>query len=192
MRIPNAEYTERPWRIHEFTRDFEVEDVWALPTPGRRDELARFVRGFTSGDDEENSGFVIRNLFRIRWRLGRLCGWDKESEGLGHRVRTVRDRLPEDLRAGPRGPDFASVPFTAVYQTETEYVAELANRTVHTLMHIGWVPDGKGTYHAQMTSLWKPNGFLGHAYRTGGKPLRRVFVYPQLIRAIGRNWPQYA
>ncbi|UQA90604.1 DUF2867 domain-containing protein [Streptomyces halobius] len=191
MRIPNAEYTDRPWRIHEFTQDFEVEDVWALPTPGGPDELARFVRGFTADDDEENSRFIIRNLFRLRWTLGRLLGWDKESQGLGHRVQTIRGRLPADLRDGPRGPDFESVPFIAVYQTDTEYVAELANRMVHTLMHIGWVPDQKGMYYAQMTSLWKPNGLLGHAYRTGGKPFRRVLVYPQLLRAIGKNWPQY-
>ena len=34
MRLPNTAHTSRPWRIHEFARDFRLEDVWALPTPG--------------------------------------------------------------------------------------------------------------------------------------------------------------
>jgi hypothetical protein len=32
MKISNAEHTSRPWRIHELTRDFRLEDVWELPT----------------------------------------------------------------------------------------------------------------------------------------------------------------
>ena len=34
MRLPDAAHTDRPWRIHEVARDFRLEDVWALPTPG--------------------------------------------------------------------------------------------------------------------------------------------------------------
>jgi hypothetical protein len=33
MRLPNTAQISRPWRIHELTRDFWLEDVWALPTP---------------------------------------------------------------------------------------------------------------------------------------------------------------
>jgi hypothetical protein len=32
MRLPNSAHTSRPWRIHEFTRDFRLEDVWAALT----------------------------------------------------------------------------------------------------------------------------------------------------------------
>jgi hypothetical protein len=28
MRLPNSAHTSRPWRIHELTRDFRLEDVW--------------------------------------------------------------------------------------------------------------------------------------------------------------------
>jgi uncharacterized protein DUF2867 len=34
VRLPNSAHTSRPWRIHELTHDFRLEDVWALPTPG--------------------------------------------------------------------------------------------------------------------------------------------------------------
>jgi hypothetical protein len=66
MRLPRSAHTSRPWRIHEFTGDFELEDVWELPTPGGPDDL-------------------------------------------------------------------------------DEWVSEIANKTVHSLMHIGWVPDDSAT-----------------------------------------------
>ena len=36
MRLPNSAHESRPWRIREIAPDFILEDVWALPTPGRR------------------------------------------------------------------------------------------------------------------------------------------------------------
>lgn len=192
MRLPDSNYTDRPWRLHEIAADFTVEDVWALPTPGGPHELDRFVRGFTAAEEDE-SGIVYRALFAIRWWIGRRMGWDRADTGLGARVSTIRDRLPHDLAEGPRGPDFATEPsFSAVYQTEREYVAELANRTVHALMHIGWVPDpAQGTHHAVMTSLVRPNGLVGRAYMTALKPIRRTLVYPSLVRSVGKQWPRY-
>jgi hypothetical protein len=35
MRLPNTAHTSQPWRIHELTRDFRLEDVWDLPGTGR-------------------------------------------------------------------------------------------------------------------------------------------------------------
>jgi hypothetical protein len=51
MRLPKTAHTSRPWRVHEFTGDFELEDVCELPTPGGRDDLARLVkhRGLSAG-----------------------------------------------------------------------------------------------------------------------------------------------
>lgn len=68
MRLPNMAHTARPWRIHAVTRDFKLEDVWALPTPGGPDDLDRLVRQFTSDDDSYLSSPVVRALFAIRWK----------------------------------------------------------------------------------------------------------------------------
>lgn len=127
-------------------------------------------------------------LFAVRWKLGELLGWDKSGAGIGARVRTLRGRLPADLREGPQGPDFRAVPFSSVYLTHDEWVAESANRTVHAVMHIGWVPNGAGGYRGQMAVLVKPNGLLGAVYMAGIKPFRYLGVYPALLRAIGRKW----
>ncbi|WFB10861.1 DUF2867 domain-containing protein [Streptomyces sp. LX-29] len=192
MRLPNSAHTSQPWRIHELASDFKVEDVWALPTPGGPDGLDELVRQMTSGDGAHNANPVVRALFAIRWRLGSLLGWDKADTGLGNRVPSLRDRLPADLREGPRGPDFRAAPFTAVYRTDNEYVAELANKTVHVLMHVGWVKDPAGGYRGQMAALVKPNGLFGTAYMAAIKPVRVAVVYPRLMRSIERRWQRQA
>jgi hypothetical protein len=144
---------------------------------------------------------VFRALFALRWKLGELFGWDKADSGVGARVHSLRERLPADLLEAPRGPDLRAVPgrtevegppvFTSVYQTHDEWLAELSNKTVHSLMHIGWVPDGAGAgYHAQMAVLAKANRWLGQAYLAAIKPFRYLLVYPMLLRAVRRQWQQ--
>ncbi|MFI6604666.1 DUF2867 domain-containing protein [Nonomuraea sp. NPDC050536] len=186
MRLPATAYTSRPWRIHEIAGDFRVEDVWALPTPGGPDDLARLVRQFAGGDGPGGFTPLTRALFAIRWKLGKLLRWDEADAGLGGRVPSLRDRLPADLREGTRGPDRGQ--FTSVYQTHDEWAAEIANKTMQGVMHIGWVPDGAGGYRGQMTVLVKPNGLLGAVYMLGIRPFRYLGVYPAMLRAIGRKW----
>src|SRR5690348_10978315 len=100
MRLPNSAHTSRPWRIHELTPDFHVEDVWALPTPGGPDDFSLLVEGIASSGDpaQSSSSWPVRTLFAIRWKVGELLGWDDPKEGLGPRTPTLRDRLPADLR----------------------------------------------------------------------------------------------
>jgi hypothetical protein len=194
MRLPRHAHAARPWRIHEIVGDFQVEDVWALPTPGGPDDLARLVDQMARGDGDRSPGAspVTRLLFAVRWKLGGLLGWDAPDTAVGARVPTLRDRLPEDLRDGTRGPDLQTVPFTSVYQTHDEWAAETANRTVHAVMHIGWVPDAAGGYRGQMAVLVKPNGRFGTAYMAAIKPFRHLVVYPALLRTIGREWQKNA
>jgi hypothetical protein len=59
-------------------------------------------------------------------------------------VPTLRDRLPADLHNAPSGPEFDALPFTSLYLLDDEWAAEIANRTMQGVMHIGWVSDGTG------------------------------------------------
>jgi hypothetical protein len=188
MKLSKAAHTSRPWRIHELTRDFRLEDVWALPTPGGPDDFPLLVRQMASGGPRLDSSGVARALWSLRWKVGKLFGWDSPEAGLGSRVPTLRDRLPADLRRVPSGPDFDALPFTSLYQLHDEWAAEIANRTVHGVMHLGWVPDGTGGYRGQMAVLVKPNGLLGSVYMGAIKPFRHLIVYPALMREIGRGW----
>jgi hypothetical protein len=192
MRLPTTAHTSRPWRIHEIAGDFRVEDVWALPTPGGPHDFPHLVRQIANGPRDgattSSPSLVYRLLFEVRWKLGRLLGWDTAGSGIGARVPTLRDRLPADLREGPRGPDVRSDPFTSLYQLHDEWAAEMANRTVHAVLHIGWVPDEAGGHRGQMAILVKPNGLFGSVYMAAIKPFRYVWVYPALLRAMGRTW----
>jgi len=188
MRLPNTAHTSRPWRIHELTRDFRLEDVWALPTPGGRDDFRWLVQAIALGDPARGPSRAARTLFAIRWKVGQLLGWDRPDAGLGSRVPTLRNRLPADLRDAPSGPDFDTLPFTSLYLIDDEWAAEIANRTVHGVMHIGWVSDGTGGYRGQMAVLVKRNGLFGAAYMAAIRPFRHVLVYPPMMRQIERGW----
>ena len=83
MRIPETEHAERPWRIHEIAADFDVEDVWALPTPGGPDDFPRLVLLAAGLDPAKSPSPVVRALFAIRWKVGELLGWDEEENAAG-------------------------------------------------------------------------------------------------------------
>ena len=188
MRLPNSAHTSQPWRIHELAPDFRLEDVWELPGAVTPDDLPRLVDVIASRDPAQDSPFVVRMLFAIRWKLGELFGWDRPDTGVGARVPTLRDRLPADLRDARSGPDFGALPFTSLYLLDNEWAAEIANKTMHGIMHIGVVPDGAGGFRAQMAVLVKPNGLIGSAYMAAIRPFRHLIVYPSMLREGEKTW----
>jgi len=146
------------------------------------------VAQFAASDPSQTLPGAAHVLWTLRSKLGERFGWDDAAGGVGFRVATLRERLPADLRDSSPGPDFDVLPFTSVFITENEWAAEAANRTMHGVIHIGWVPDGNGAYHGQMAVLVKPNGLLGRAYMAAISPFRHLIVYPRLMRAIERGW----
>lgn len=188
MMVPVSTFRAQPWRIHDLTPEFTVEDVWDLPTPGGADELPRLVAAFFDADFPQGAPLVVRGLWAARWKLGAVLGWDESGGGLGTRVATLTDRLPADLLGGSTDPGIDILPFSLVYALPAEWAAEMANRTVHAVLHLGWVRDGAGGYSGQMAVLVKPNGLLGAAYMAGIKPLRWLVVYPALLRGLERRW----
>ena len=191
MKLSASAHTSQRWRIHEFTHDFRVEDVWALPTPGGPGDFPRLVRLIASRDPARESGSAkaraARALWLIRVKAGRLLGLDRADSGLGGRVPSLRDRLPAELRDAP-ATDFAVREFTSLYQLDNEWAAEIANQTMHGVMHLGWVPDGAGGYRGQMAVLVKPNGALGAGYMAAIRPFRELIVYPAMLRWLARSW----
>jgi hypothetical protein len=188
VKLPHTAHTSRPWRIHEIAPDFRLEDVWALPTPGAADEFSILVEGFAAADPAKTASPATRALLSLRWKLGDLFGLDDPGSGFGSRVTTLRERLPADLRDAA-GPAFDGLPFTSLYLTDDEFAAEIANQTMHGILHFGWVTEGSdGRYRGQMAIYVKPNGLLGNAYMAAIKPFRYLVVYPQMLRTMERRW----
>ena len=189
-RLANSTYTERPWRIHEIAGDFTVEDMWSFRTPGAGpDDFPTMLAAMLAAGGFDRVSTLVRLLFAVRFKLGALLGWDKPTAGLGRRVASLRDRLPSDLRDAPRGADSLAPPLTPVYQLDREAVREIANRTVHSLMHLTWVQSASnGDYELQMAVLVKANGRLGRLYMAAIAPFRYLIVYPAVTRHWERAW----
>ena len=107
-----------------------------------RTTSGRLVHLIASGDPSRGSPRSVRMLWAIRWKVGEVLGWDSPDAGSG--APTLRDWLPADLRAAPSGPEFAALPFTSLYLLDDEWAAEIANRTMRGVMHVGWVPGPDG------------------------------------------------
>ncbi|NUU25505.1 MAG: DUF2867 domain-containing protein [Streptomycetaceae bacterium] len=192
MRLADTAYTDQPWRIHEITPDFRVADVWSFRTPGAGPhDFPKMLAAMRAAGGPAKQSAPVRFLFTVRWKLGALFGWDKAETGVAARVPSLRDRLPADLREASAGPESDEVPLTPVYELDTEAARELANKTVHTVMHLGWVP-AKGGHELRMAVLVKPNGTFGRLYMAAIAPFRHLVVYPALTRQWERAWREYA
>jgi hypothetical protein len=181
-RLPATAHTSQPWRIHGLAGEFRLEDVWELPCRGTEHDFPRLVALLTAQDASNSSSCATRTLFALRWKIGEVLGWDA-----GPAARALKDRLPADLRDTPT-PEFRSDTFTSLYLLEREFAAEASNRTMHGVLHVGWVPTGTGEFRGQMAVLVRPNGLFGEAYMAAIRPFRHRIVYPAMLRELERAW----
>jgi hypothetical protein len=197
MRITNAVHASQPWRIHALAPDFTLEDVWELPVGGRAGDFQGLLDLMVSADPTHGTSLPTRFLWRLRDRLGRWFGLGRISTradaapGLaipGTTETSLAGRLPEALRGTANGLTFRALPFKPLYRTDREFAAELANQTVHGLMHLGWVDAGEGRFRGQMAVYVKPRGRLGRAYMALIRPFRHWIVYPAIMRQLRREW----
>ncbi len=191
MRIKPEEHRRHDWRIQQFARDFELVDAWSMPVEGRADEFPRFVEmmaSFDPGADE--SSRMTRMLFRLRWALGRVFGWDENPKPLpipGCEETSLRDRLEPHERADS-DEQVANATFQRVYSDDREYAGEISNSTVHAVMHLGRVEIAPDQWRAQMGVYVKTRGRFGRLYMGAIAPFRHWIVYPALMRRVGRMW----
>jgi hypothetical protein len=191
MRLSNAEYAAHPWVIAQIAPDFELIDAWALPAQGGRDGFDALLKIMAGLDGADAESALTRALFRARYRLGAWFGWDDAARQLpipGCTETTLSQRLPVNLRGSATGLGLSPAGFTALYRTRNEWAAELSNGTVHAVLHLAWVEQGKDRHRGQMGVYVKPRGKLGATYMALIRPFRHLIVYPALMRQIGRAW----
>ena len=183
-RIDPETFRRQPWRVHELTADFEVEDVWWIPTPGAgQDDFAQVRAVVDKGGGIDTFGRLSRGLFAVRWWLGARLGWDRSGSGLDERVPSLRHRLPADLEAAAPGDRELLSP---VYATDDEALSEMANGTVHGLLHLGWDPGGEPGL--LVTVLTRTSGRVGAVYMRAIAPFRHLIVWPALTASWERAW----
>ncbi len=191
--IDVSQHMQHPWRAHALIPDFEIEDVWRLPTVLTADQSSALVRKtLFSGMEQLTQNGVVGLLFKFRLFLGRFFHWDSKPEtratlrpgSLRERYAKSENLMAEQLPA-PTGADFVPV-----YQLEQESLDELENKTVHAALHIGRVPLDETRYTAQLTIYVKPKGTFGRTYMAMIKPFRHWIVYPAMMRMLEKRWAQ--
>jgi hypothetical protein len=191
-RLPHSAHEAHLWRISEIADDFALLDVWALPVRGGPGDFGAFLDVMTSIDPTRSPSPAARALFRLRFALGALFGWDEAA-----RERAIPDcdetslraRLPRDLRDTASAlPRPGGGRFLPLYRTSDEWAAEISNDTVHGIMHLAWVEESAGSHRAQMAVYAKARGALGRFYMKLIGPFRHWIVYPALMRQIQRAW----
>jgi hypothetical protein len=189
MRIPNATQQAQDWRIHDLVQDFRLEDVWAYPSvTGSAADFDDLLALVTSNDPVNGDSAATRFLWRVRDLLGRWFGLGSITTPAEPADGSLLARLPNDLRGTANDIRFERLPFVSLFRTENEFAAEIINRTVHGIMHLGWVADGENRYHGQMAVYVKPNGLFGQAYMAFIKPFRYAIVYPAQEKQVQRQW----
>ncbi len=150
MRLPNTAHTSRPWRIHELAYDFRLEDVWALPTPGGPTTSPGWAELLgCAGIPRKGSSRAARAVCAIRWKIGERSVGTARTPASAPGCRRSATGCRRSCATRHPAPT-SSAHFTSLYLLDDEWAAEIANRTVHGVMHIGWVPDGTGGYRGQM------------------------------------------
>ncbi|MFF1817825.1 DUF2867 domain-containing protein [Kribbella sp. NPDC058245] len=180
-------HAETDWRIHELAGDFRVEDLWSFRTPGAGpDDFPVMLAAIRASGGLDNQPWLAKFLFAFRWKLGAVFGWDKPV--LGSRVASLRDRLPADLPAASTDLNDDRMPLIPVYELEREAAGEIANKTVHGVMHLGWVQGDDGDFELRMAVLVKPNGSFGRCYMAAIAPFRYLVIYPAMTRRWEQAW----
>lgn len=187
-RLPAIAHTSQPWRIHELAPDFELEDVWRVRTPGAgADDFATAVSVILGeGGRPSGEGRVGRFLFGLRWKLGEWFGWDRPERGLRTWSPRLADRVGE--ASAPILARSSASPLSPVYRSSHEAASELANATVHGVMHLGWVRGDDGDYELHVAVLTKPRGRAGRFYLRLITPFRLFLVWPPMIAGWERRW----
>ena len=210
MRLPVEEHLNHEWRVHSLASDFDLLDVWRFPIElDNRVSLDDFLRFMLSLQRNlADSRGATGALFRLRRVLGRLFGWDDESPASSQALpipgcveTTIRARLTDDETermdgasspVGTHADDGDESPFKPVYQRESEFLSEISNSTVHALLHLGRVSISETHWSPQMGVYVKARGRLGRFYMGLIAPFRHYIVYPAMMRAAEKRWPDYA
>jgi hypothetical protein len=186
--VSAREFERLPLRAHTFFDGVPLHDVWAIDLPRLRAgiTLTEFVRASRSRPIKPAP--VVRALLKFRFFVGRCLGWDRELEPAARETFATRltlgDRSKSVVPAGtPQGP------FRVVYQFENEQLLEIINRTAHAAA-LSALVETPVAYRFFFGVYVRPVGRLTPIYMAVIDPVRKLIVYPSLLRSIRETWDQ--
>jgi hypothetical protein len=187
MRVHPSEFQRLNLRCHTLLSDALLHDVWAIPLddggPGR---CIRDARAILFGDRRPPTNLAVRGLFKLRWALGRVFGWDDArhdppAASYIHRLAEA-DRSQSQVSPGTR-----EGPFRVLYVLGNEALSELRNATVHAFLVLA-LTSRPGGYTLYLAIYVKPVSRFTGLYLAMIDPFRRFIVYPALGRQAQQGW----
>ena len=187
MRVDPADFQKINLRCHAFLDDVRLHDVWAIPLQdGGPDRTMADFRALMLGDRRPPPSIAVRALFALRWRLGRVFGWDDDGHdppgaSYVHRLTEadrVQSRVPPGTREGR---------FRVLYVLRDEALSEIRNATVHGFLALALTHREQG-YVVYMAIYVKAVSRFTPLYMALIDPFRRFVVYPALGRQVQQAW----
>jgi hypothetical protein len=130
----------------------------------------------------------VRGLLAIRFAVGRLLRWDRESTAVARDTFAARLTSADACRSlAP--PGTREGPFRVVYRFENEQLLEVINRTAHAAALSALVESAHG-YRFYFGVYVRGVGRLTPVYMGLIDPFRTRIVYPSLLRSVQRGWNQ--
>jgi hypothetical protein len=188
MRIDPVKFRRLPLRCHSLLSDVPLHDAWAVELdgggPGRTVQDARkILRG-----EGRTSNAAVRALFALRWKLGRVLGWDHPRHDSPES--SFLNRLTAEDRAKSRVPPGTSEgAFRTLYVFDHESLSEVRNATVHGFLALALLPRDGG-YTLYLGIYVNPVSRLTPLYMVIIDPFRRLIVYPSMTRKAKLRWKE--
>lgn len=189
MRMTHDEFRQKPLRVHIFLSDVPLHDLWVLHLPGGG--AGRTLKDFQqllAFDDLQQVNPIVAGLFKLRWMLGRLFGWDETQRDTPaasyvHRL-TSDDRQRSVVEPGSDG--FLG---RIIYHFENESLTEIINRTVHAFVLLAMEQAADG-YRVVLVTYVKKVSPLTPFYMALIDPFRKFLIYPAIIHKLEQAWRQ--
>jgi len=185
--ISEREFERLPLRVHQFLSGVPLHDAWVVDLPSSRTgiTLQQFLR--TTNGEVLSPSPVVQGLLNLRFLIGRIFGWDRPQPSI-HAGPTFAGRLTDADRARSLVPaGVREGPFRVVYQFENEKLVELVNRTVHAAA-LSALVEQANCYCFYFAVYVRSVSRLTPLYMAAIDPVRKVIVYPSLLRSVRSNW----
>jgi hypothetical protein len=187
-KVSRQEFERLPLRVHTFLAGVPLHDVWFVDLPRWRAgvTLDDFLR--TGGNCLVTPSSLVRTLLDIRFFVGRFFDWDREPAATIAKSFTTRltdtDHSKSLAAAGTRDGFFR-----VVYRFENEQLVELINRTVHAAA-LSTLVETATAYHFYLGVYVCSVSRFTPFYMALIDPLRKMIVYPSLLRSVRARWDQ--
>ena len=187
-KISTQEFERLPLRAHELLAGVPLHDAWGVDLPRTRAgiTLVDFLR--TSSARPYTPSPVVRALLNTRFFVGRRLGWDREPDATCWESFAKR-LTAADLAKSLIPPGTPEGPFRVVYRFENEQLLEIVNRTVHAAA-LSALIETEHAYRFYFGVYVCRVSRLTPVYMAVIDPVRRLIVYPSLLRSVRANWNQ--